>query len=1027
MIKILRLALAYFVTGKLALILAVPPGYATAIWPPSGIALAGILVLGWRAWPGVLLGSFLVNVSFDYSLIMSLGIPLVIGSGAALQAVIGAILVRRFASFPNDLANVNEVFAFLFWGGLVSCLVNATLSVTTLMLTGKITGSNFLFNWWTWWLGDVIGILIFTPLLLVWVLKPNQKWQTRRLPVTLTMITTFLLTLIAVNLGTSWEIKQLEFQFNQQASNLARAFEKNLVTHLEVLYSLRSFYLASRHITREEFKIFVERSFTDLKGIQALSWNPLVDDKNRDQFEQLIQQEGFKNFHITERNATRKLVIASQRFNYITVHYIEPFATNSKAHGFDVASNPVRRQALDLARDIDDLVSTARIKLVQETGEQFGILVFLPIYKKGFAHDTLEERRQNIVGYMVGVFRAGDLVEEALSALDHKGLLYQLIDKTAPIKEQPLFRSHDLQTADIILEEYLFGWATKRLEANFYFVVGQRKWHFQVIPTQEYVAKYRHENAWLILVMGLLLSSLVGAFVMVVSGRDVLLQHLVKKRTLELESNQKRYEEKNRLLEQEIRVRKRAEKAAEVANQAKNTFIANMSHELRTPLNGILGYAQILQRETSFTAGQQHGLNVIEQSGNHLLALINDLLDIAKVESGKRELCKKDFNLPSLLINVSEIINIRAKHKGIHFYLESADDLPNGVHGDERRLRQVLLNLLGNAIKFTDQGSITLKISFNKGEHIREPRLSFKIEDTGIGISSDNLERIFEPFEQVGMQERQAKGTGLGLAISKNLVELMGGQLHVSSQINVGTQFWFELALPVLEYEVAQVTTQQPIIGVKGEPHKILVVDDNLDNQAVLVDLLSSLGFYVEQANNGSEGLEKAIKWQPDVIITDLIMPEMDGFELIKKLRQSSKLKNKVIIASSANVYEADKKRSLAVGSNAFLPKPIQTETLFEQLQQLLNLTWVYQEKIKETAFDFNTSQVMVFPPLEKMKNLHEFSLMGDVNELKKQAIILIDSDVSLKPFVAKMQAFLKKYQLNKLIEWLEGEMTDDK
>ena len=166
--KILLLATAYFVTGKLGLMLAVPPGYATAIWPPSGIALAGIIVFGWRAWPGILLGSFLVNVSLDSSSILtaifSLGIPLIIGTGAALQAVIGAILVRRFASFPNDLAHVNEVFTFLFWGALVSCLVNATISVTTLMLSGKITVSNFLFNWWTWWLGDVIGVLIFTPL-----------------------------------------------------------------------------------------------------------------------------------------------------------------------------------------------------------------------------------------------------------------------------------------------------------------------------------------------------------------------------------------------------------------------------------------------------------------------------------------------------------------------------------------------------------------------------------------------------------------------------------------------------------------------------------------------------------------------------------------------------------------------------------------------------------------------------------------------------------------------------------------------
>jgi predicted ATPase/signal transduction histidine kinase/DNA-binding response OmpR family regulator/tRNA A-37 threonylcarbamoyl transferase component Bud32 len=463
-------------------------------------------------------------------------------------------------------------------------------------------------------------------------------------------------------------------------------------------------------------------------------------------------------------------------------------------------------------------------------------------------------------------------------------------------------------------------------------------------------------------------------------------------------------------LEQEIIVRKRAEDAAETANQAKSTFLANMSHELRTPLNGILGYAQILQRDSSITSKQQHGLNVIEQSGNHLLALINDILDLAKVESGKISLCEIDFNLPSLLSGVGEIINIRAKNKGINFDLELGNDLPNAVHGDERQLRQILLNLLDNAIKFTNKGNVTLSV------HKQNAKISFRIADTGIGISPENLETIFKPFEQVGDMECQAKGTGLGLAISKNLVALMGGQLRVSSQINVGTQFWFELALPVVDYNVTQVI-QQPIIGVKGEPLKILVVDDNLDNQAVLVDLLSPLGFKVKRANDGLEGLETARNWQPDAIITDLVMPKMDGLELIRQLRQSPVLKNKVIIVISASTYAEDKNKSLVVGSNAFLPKPIQTERLFEQLQQLLNLSWIYAEIAEENS----CSQSIVFPPVEKIKKLYELSQKGDVNELKKQAAILTKSDVQLKPFVAQMQAFLKKYQLDELSEWLEG------
>jgi signal transduction histidine kinase/DNA-binding NarL/FixJ family response regulator len=496
------------------------------------------------------------------------------------------------------------------------------------------------------------------------------------------------------------------------------------------------------------------------------------------------------------------------------------------------------------------------------------------------------------------------------------------------------------------------------------------------------------------------------------------------------QENERLIREQAVILEQQVAERtqdlERARKKAELANQAKSTFLAGMSHELRTPLNGVLGFAQILQRDASMTSQQQHALKVIDQSGHHLLALINDVLDLAKIESGKIELYKSDFNLLSLLNGVSEIIKIRAKHKGIHFKLELPSDLPNQVYGDERRLRQILLNLLGNAVKFTDQGCITLKVA-NKSENINSPNglknigyFYFQIADTGIGIALEHLDTIFKPFEQVGDQEHQAKGTGLGLAISKNLVELMGGQLCVSSQLNLGTQFWFELTLPIINDQVAHISSQQTIIGIKGKPPKILVVEDNQENQAVLINLLVNIGFEVKSAQNGREGLATAISWQPDAIITDLIMPVMDGFELIRQLRQSPLLKDKIIIASSASVYESDKNKSLAVGSDAFLPKPIQFETLFAQLQHSLHLSYVYEEKVTETAEEPQTGP-MVLPEMAQLEKLYELTLMADIDELEKHITILTKSDIKLKSFVTKIQTFLKKYQIGQLKEWLEG------
>jgi two-component system, sensor histidine kinase len=991
--KILLLATAYFVTGKLGLMLAVPPGYATAIWPPSGIALAGIIVFGWRAWPGILLGSFLVNVSLDSSSILtaifSLGIPLIIGTGAALQAVIGAILVRRFASFPNDLAHVNEVFTFLFWGALVSCLVNATISVTTLMLSGKITVSNFLFNWWTWWLGDVIGVLIFTPLVLVWVLKPRHKWRTRRLFVTLPIVTTFLLTLIAVNLGTSWEIKQLEFQFNQHASNLARAFEKNLLSHIEVLHSLKSFYLATTHITREDFKIFVKRPFTDLKGLQALSWNPLVDDKNREQFEQTVQQKGLTHFQITERKANGKLVRASPRPNYVTVYYIEPFTTNSKALGFDVASNPVRRKALELARDTGELISTARITLVQETGQQFGILFFLPIYKKGSVHDTLEKRRQNLVGYMVGVFRTGDLVEEALQDLDRKGLLYQLLDKTAPIEKQPLFNSHDSQTADInrLLKQYLLSWATKQLKANFPFVVGQRTWHFQVIPTQEYVAKYRQENAWLILVMGLLLSGIVGIFVLVLSGRDVLLQHLVEKRTMELKSNQKRYEEKNRLLEQEIVVRKRAEKAAEVANQAKSTFLANMSHEIRTPMNAVIGFSEILASEIT-DKKQKSYLNSIQMASKNLLTLINDILDLSKIEAGRLNIQYEPVNLQMILTELQQIFNLKMAEKQLEFIMEIDETLPQFLCLDETRLRQVLLNLIGNAVKFTESGYI--KLCANQKASENQIDLILAVEDSGIGISSDQHNLIFESFrQQDGQSTRQYGGTGLGLTITKRLVEIMNGQISLSSVPGEGSRF--EVTLRGVKIATTMPDTKKnthfALNNVKFEKVKILVVDDIESNRNLIEEYLSKVNLEVILAENGHKALLFAEKYHPALILMDIRMPEMDGYEAIKLLKNNPNTTNIPIIAVTASVTFNAKTKIKTHGFDGYLAKPVNFSELLGELSRYLKYM---PETVanREVNHTFNLNDIVDFPILRSKIEQEIMPLWEDANTVIETEVI---------------------------------------
>jgi PAS domain S-box-containing protein len=334
---------------------------------------------------------------------------------------------------------------------------------------------------------------------------------------------------------------------------------------------------------------------------------------------------------------------------------------------------------------------------------------------------------------------------------------------------------------------------------------------------------------------------------------------------------------------------------AESANRAKNEFLANMSHELRTPLNGILGYAQILRRDTTLGERQLEALGVIQQSGEQLLTLVNDILDFAKIEAGKLELSLTDIGLAEFMRMITEITHVRALEKGLSFVRDMAPDLPRGIRADAGRLRQILLNLLSNAVKFTDQGRVSLRVRFSP-----PTRLRFEVQDTGIGVSTDHLETIFKPFEQVSDPQRRLGGTGLGLAISRQFVRLMGGDIHVTSVVGVGSTFWFELEVPVTE--TVGVAPPEPLVtGYKGPRRKVLVVDDAVANRAMAADLLGQLDFDVSAAINGREALEKAQATRPDWILLDIVMPEMNGLEVARRLRQLPGLEDVPIIAMSAS------------------------------------------------------------------------------------------------------------------------------
>ncbi|MGE5656831.1 MAG: ATP-binding protein [Actinomycetota bacterium] len=483
-------------------------------------------------------------------------------------------------------------------------------------------------------------------------------------------------------------------------------------------------------------------------------------------------------------------------------------------------------------------------------------------------------------------------------------------------------------------------------------------------------------------------------------------------------------EQKFNEIQRANRQTQKAKEAADAANQAKSEFLANMSHELRTPLNGILGYAQILSRSQNLTDREQHGLNIIYQCGSHLLTLINDILDLSKIEARKLELQITDFHLPSFLQGVVEICRIKAEQKQIDFIYKPPVNLPNGIKSDEKRLRQVLLNLLGNAIKFTNKGSVTLQVTVQDSElESSVKKLAFSIIDTGVGIRSEQLEKIFLPFEQVGDTKRQAEGTGLGLAISQKIIEMMGSHIQVQSQLNGGSIFQFEINCELATdwMHTSTLTQAGKIIGYTGKKRRILIVDDRWENCSVIVHFLEPLGFIVQEAHNGREGLEKAQEFQPDLIIFDLAMPVMNGSEMLKELRQSDLLKNIRVIVSSASVFDVDRQKSVSVGGDDFLAKPVQAEDLYQILAKHLQLEWVYDQQLMEktTPVAASLPVEMIVPPPEQLANLVEYAKKGQFTGIRHELGHLVSIDAKYEPFVNHLNQLVKEFNIQKIRQFL--------
>ena len=401
-----------------------------------------------------------------------------------------------------------------------------------------------------------------------------------------------------------------------------------------------------------------------------------------------------------------------------------------------------------------------------------------------------------------------------------------------------------------------------------------------------------------------------------------------------------------------------ARDAAEAANRAKSQFLANMSHELRTPLNAILGFSQLMQQEGSLSPSQHENLNIINRSGAHLLGLINDVLEIAKIEAGRVQLERVPFSLGGMIHDVGEMMQLRAKQKGLFLKIDQSSQFPQFIKGDEARLRQIVINLVGNAIKFTRRGGVTIRL---RTENITEQHLLIEVEDTGPGIGLQDQERLFRPFVQLAEGVAQ-NGTGLGLSIVKQYAEMMGGKVSLESRVGIGALFRVELPLEPAEAEDVKHTLERShdnIAGLQpGQPaYKILIAEDQYENQMLLLHLMRTLGLETKIAENGQKCVELFEQWRPDLIWMDRRMPVMDGVEAARRIRGLPGGKNVKIIAVTASAFKEQQPELIKAGMDDFILKPYAFSEIYDCLSRHLGLKFFYGND--ETAVEVNADQVL--------------------------------------------------------------------
>jgi len=552
------------------------------------------------------------------------------------------------------------------------------------------------------------------------------------------------------------EKHERQVAFEHAATTATGAIQHSLHMNMMALQSVTSLYAASDTVERAEFRTFVSPILSRRKSLQALEWIPRVPHAERAKYEAAVRNEGYPEFRIVQQEVQDAMAPAARDQEHFPVYYLEPYHRNEQALGFDLASNPDRLAALEQARDTGMMVATARITLVQETEEQYGFLLFHPVYRNGASKETLADRRENLTGFVLGVFRVGDMVTHAVKRANLDNLTphidISLYDKSAPASEQPLLVGHsDAQGEAVVPSSFSFASNIK---------VGGRNW--EVVVTSHPLSAWLFWQAWAALVVGLLLTGLLSAYVLAALRRTASVERLVAQRTQELREE----------------------------SLAKSQILSTVTHELKTPLTSIVGYADrmLLRRDTvgPLNERQERYMENVQEEAHRLKALIDDLLDTSRIEAGTLELNLKELEVQWEIDHAVNSLRDQFASKGIETQRNiPADIVP--VMADHLRLSQIIINLLTNAYKYSAEGAkVTITVQ-QRGESVQ-----IDVSDTGMGMSNADQARLFTKFFRAdNTPTRKESGTGLGLFIARHLIEAQGGKIWVESQEGKGSTFSF--------------------------------------------------------------------------------------------------------------------------------------------------------------------------------------------------------------------------------------------